>query len=362
MGAPIEERTETWAGATVDRRRSPYGRRLMPAGRVLVVMLVALLGWTLMYAPTLKRAAETSPEGIRRSASLVVLTPLASVSEFLGLDALARTIERAVGREPRPKGPLVPPPEDIPTVAPDPEPDPDQDGDGPSEEDDPIRVPTPERRLRVVVVGDSLAAGLGYYAERVFRPKLVRVSRQGRISTGLARPDYFDWPSALRRIVEAFDPDLVIVMLGENDHQSLVTVRGARVASIGTGEWPAEYRRRVLQLMRIATSKGAKVVWSGLPMSADARFREHSRRQNAVFEYAAGISPNVAYFDAWERFRAPRGGGYTAYFREGGRVILIREGDGLHFNAIGYTILAREIAEQATEEFDLVPRAYETEL
>jgi hypothetical protein len=251
----------------------------------------------------------------------------------------------------------VPPPEDVPTVAPDPDED-----QGPAEETDPIRVPTTTRRLRVVVVGDSLAAGLGFFAERVFRPRLVRVARQGRISTGLARPDYFNWPQAMRRIVDAFDPDLVVVMVGENDHQSLVTARGERMAQIGTGDWPAEYRARVLRMMRIGTSRGAKMVWAGLPMSSDARFREHSRRQNTVFEYAAGITPNVSYFDAWTRFADPRSRGYTAYFREGGRVLLIREGDGLHFNAVGYTLLAREIAELAHEAFGLVPRAFETEI
>jgi lysophospholipase L1-like esterase len=41
-------------------------------------------------------------------------------------------------------------------------------------------------------------------------------------------------------------------------------------------------------------------------------------------------------------------------------VILIREGDGLHFNAIGYTILAREIAKLAVEEFGLSPRTFQT--
>jgi hypothetical protein len=336
----------------------------MPAGRVLVVILVALLTWTLMYAPALKRAAEASPLGLRRSASLVVLTPIAAASEFFGIDALAETIERAVGRPPRAGGAFVPPPDDVPVV-PDPDPDDpgngDGSGNGPSEETEPIRVPAPTRRLRVAVIGDSLAAGLGYYAERVFRPRLVRVSRQGRISTGLTRPDYFNWPLAMRRIVDSWDPDLVIVMLGENDHQSIQTVSGQRVAQIGTGEWPAEYRTRVLQMMRIATSRGAKVVWAGLPMSADARFSEHSQRQNDIFEFAASISPNVVYFDAWERFRSPRGG-YTAYFREGGRVLLIREGDGLHFNSVGYTIVAREIAEVAAQEFGLLPRTFETEL
>jgi lysophospholipase L1-like esterase len=342
--------------------RSVYGRRLMPAGRGLVVILVTLLAWTLMYAPAMKRAAEASPLGVRRTVSLVVLTPIAAVSELFRIDALAETIERAVGRAPRDGGPFVPPPDDLPVVPTDPNDPGPGPGNGPSEVGDPIRVPTTTRRLRVVVVGDSLAAGLGYFAERVFRPRLVRVSRQGRISTGLARPDYFNWPLAMRRIVDAFDPDLVIVMLGENDHQSIQTVSGQSLAQLGTPDWPAAYRDRVLQLMRIATSRGAKVVWAGLPMSSRGDWEEHSQRMNAIYELAAGISPNVAYFDAWERFRSPRTGGYTAYLREGNRFILIREGDGLHFNAIGYTILAREIAETAVEEFGLAPRTFETEL
>jgi hypothetical protein len=331
-------------------------------------MLVTLLTWTLLYAPTLKRAAEASPLGARRTVSLAILRPIAAVSDWIGLNELAGSIERAVGRDQgRPGGAFVPPPEDIP-LTPDQGDDPhggagsgsgNGNGNGASTEADPIRVPTPDRKLRVAIVGDSLAAGLGYFAERVFLPRLVRVSRQGRISTGLARPDYFNWPYTMQRIVDRFDPDLVIVMLGENDHQSLQSVHGEREAVIGTSGWPLAYRERVLTMMRIATSRGAKVVWAGLPISADYRLRDHSRRQNEVFEFAANISTNVAYFDAWDRFREP-GDGYTAYFREGRRVILIREGDGLHFNAIGYTILAREIAELAVEEFDLSPRTFQT--
>jgi uncharacterized protein len=336
----------------------------MPAGRVLVVILVSLLVWTVLYAPTLKRAAEASPLGARRTVSLAFLRPIAAVTDWIGLNELARSIERVVGRDQgRPGGAFVPPPEDIP-LTPKGDDDPQGNGengggDGATAEADSIRAPTTDRKLRVAIVGDSLAAGLGYFAERVFLPRLVRVSPQGRISTGLARPDYFNWPYTMHRIVDRFDPDLVIVMLGENDHQSLQTVHGEREALIGTSEWPPTYRERVLRMMRIATSKGAKVVWAGLPISADVRLREHSRRQNEIFGFAASISNDVAYFDAWERFREPRAG-YTAYFREGRRVILIREGDGLHFNAIGYTILAREIAKLAVEEFGLSPRTFQT--
>lgn len=350
-------------GGAVRTAKALYGRRLMPAGRVLVVVTVALVTWTCVYAPTLKRAADASPLGIRRTVSLALLTPIAAVSEFIGVNELAGMVERAAGRTPgAPGGAFVPPPEDIPLAPRDPQQRPGGgdvgDDPGDTAEQDSIRAPTPARKLRVAIVGDSLAAGLGYFAERVFLPRLVRVSGQGRISTGLARPDYFNWPFTMRRIVRRFDPDLVIVMLGENDHQSLQDVHGNRAAAIGTAEWPAEYRDRVLQLMRIATSGGAKLVWAGLPVASDGRFREHSRRQNDVFEFASSIVNDVAYFDTWNRFRAP-GGGYTAYFREGGRVTLIREGDGLHFNATGYTIVTREIAELAVEEFGLSPRTFE---
>ena len=96
-----------------------YGRRLMPAGRVLGVILVTLLTWTVLYAPAMKRAAEASPIGARRAVSLAVLKPIAAVSEWIGIDELAGSIERAVGRDRgRPGGAFVPPPEDIP-VAPD---------------------------------------------------------------------------------------------------------------------------------------------------------------------------------------------------------------------------------------------------
>jgi lysophospholipase L1-like esterase len=351
--------------------RELYARRLMPAGRVLVVILVTLLAWTCLYAPTLKRAAEASRLGTRRTVSLALLRPIAAVSDWIGFNELAGSIERAVGRDRgRPGGAFVPPPEDIP-LTPEGHDDPqgnggqggdgNGNGDGATAEADSIRAPTPDRKLRVAIVGDSLAAGLGYFAERVFLPRLVRVSGQGRISTGLARPDYFNWPYTMHRIVDRFDPDLVIVMLGENDHQSLETAHGGREAQIGTSDWPPTYRERVLAMMRIATSRGAKVVWAGLPIPADFRLRDHSRRQNEIFEFAASISNNVAYFDAWERFREP-GDGYTAYFREGRRVILVREADGLHFNAVGYTILAREIAKLAVEEFGLSPRTFQTKI
>jgi hypothetical protein len=179
-------------GVPGSRTPVPPGRHTMPAGRAIVVIAVCLLTWTVLYAPALERASLAQPPGTRRSASLLVLRPLAAISDLTRLGGLADGIRRAAGEEtgsiqgsatealpqgPAPTGVVVPP-----------------------KRTTPLRVPTAKSRLRVVVVGDSLAQGLGFYLARVMRPALAVVSSQGVISSGLSRPDYYDWPRRMQHI------------------------------------------------------------------------------------------------------------------------------------------------------------------
>src|SRR6266516_8140804 len=73
-------------------RRDPtrLTRQLGPAGRVLVLGLVCFGLWSVLAAPTLKRTAEGSPLGLRRTASLILLRPMARLSSLLSLDRIGR--------------------------------------------------------------------------------------------------------------------------------------------------------------------------------------------------------------------------------------------------------------------------------
>ena len=321
----------------------------MPAGRVFVVMLVCLLLWAFLFGPTMKRAAEASPAGARRTVALAVLAPFVAVSDVLQITRLTDAVERAFGRNPdvAPGGEIVLPPEPIPSSS---------GGGGHPKTVGPIRVPTGRNKLRVVVVGDSLASGLGFYLERVLNPGLVRVSPQGRISTGLARPDYFDWTAAMTQIVDNFRPDLVVIMLGENDDQPLRNDAGQEVTPIGTNAWPPAYRQRVTDFMSLAASNGARVIWVGLPNMRDPGRRELILRQDRIFQQAAHAVKNAIYLDTYRRFSTPSGG-YTAYLTQNGTVLEIREADGVHFNSTGYALLARDVALLAERKFELTPKA-----
>ena len=341
-----------------DSAAPPPGRRGMPAGRVFLVMTVCLLLWALLFAPELKRASERQPLGLRRTVSLAILSPLAAISDVIQLSEVTAAVQRALGRDEAfgAGGQTIFGGEDLTTTSPiaSPSERPPKNGGRDTE----IREPTGTDQLRVVVVGDSLADGVGFFAERVFKPFFVDVSRQGQISTGLARLDYFDWFARMQLIVDQYRPDLTIVMLGENDNQSLQSPDGHVETSIGTFEGGGAYEARAERFARIASSDGGHVIWVGLPNEREDDRWEFIQRQNAIFADVADHLPNVSYFDTWTTFAAPDGG-YTAYYRDGNKVDLVRADDGVHFNPDGYTLLAEKVASLATQDFGLDPKTYE---
>jgi hypothetical protein len=320
--------------------------RTIPAGRAVIVIATCLLTWTLLDAPSLKRSSEAQPIGTRRSASLFVLRPLAAISNVTRLGTVSGAIRRIAGDggsaqatapEPLPVGPA-------PTVA-----------ARPPSRTTPIHNPTGSNRLRVVVVGDSLAQGLGSYLERVMRPALAVVSSQGVISSGLSRPDYYDWLHRMHHIENVFHPDLVIVMLGENDAQDLLTPEGRLDTEIGTAAWPISYGRRVQQLIKIAVNDGSHLVWAGLPVVQDHSRWDYIRQVDTIYEEVAQRIPNAAYLDTWPMFTT-RDGRYAAYTRIGGRIVQMREPDGIHFTPTGYTTIARAAIVVAEQTFGLSPK------
>ena len=328
----------------------PRGRATMPAGRVMVVILVCLLVWGLLDAPALKRSSEAQPLGTRRTVSLWVLRPLAAISNLVQLTHLTNVVSSALGNDPnaQPGGGI--PPDALPPDNGKPPPP-----EKPPVRTDRMRTPTSDNRLRVVIVGDSLAAGLGVSAERALSPSLTRVSKQGRISTGLARPDYFDWQAEMQHIMDVYRPDLVIVMTGVNDDQSLETPGGQVQTQIGTPPWPPAYADRVQHLARIAVNAGAHVVWVGLPIVSNKGRWDLFQRQNDIFQQVASRVPNMTYVDTWDRF-ATNDGGYSDYYWQNGKVEKIRESDGIHFNGTGYDLVAQAAIQAAIDNFKLTDR------
>ncbi len=325
---------------------SPEGRRLQPAGRVLVIGFVCLGLWLLLDSHSLQRSAESSPLGARRTAALTVLRPVVWVGNGTGLAYLGDLVKDALGRPTG--GPAVKSTPPVPLASPRvrhtdrPPPAAPQPAGSPSPALPalaPLPQPTTANPLRVLAVGDSIGEDFGQsLVAKLGATGVVQATLDGKIDTGLARPDYFDWPGELRTDVSRFQPDVVVAMMGANDNQSFLV--GGRAVSFGTPEWVTAYTQRVATMMSEATAQGQRMLWVGTPIMPSGSVSAQMQLLNSIVEGQAAIHPGVSYLDSWHVF-ADASGKYAAYLPDGaGGQQQVREPDGIHLARAGSDRLA----------------------
>ncbi len=216
----------------------------------------------------------------------------------------------------------------------------------------PAGPPTAESPAVMLIAGDSDAGTFGPYLERlVDETGVVRTELDYKVSSGLARPDYFDWPAHLRTIVPTVDPDIVVVTFGGNDSQGLSIADGTFIAQSPTGteadaEWRAEYGRRVGEVMDLLRADGRTLVWVGIPNDDNDEVTTRLRVQDEVVREEVAKRPDVRFVDTWKRF-AGLEGGWAEFVVDprDGQGKDVRADDGFHLNVDGAEILALDIAE-----------------
>ena len=171
------------------------------------------------------------------------------------------------------------------------------------------------------------------------------------VSTGLARPEVFNWPAYIAGLASV--PDALVLTLGSNDDQALTGEGGT--GPFGTPEWEAEYRRRVGGLMDSVIAKGTTIFWVGIPpMRNTGRFDSQYRLINDIARTEAEKRPGKAVFvDTVPALSAP-GGGYADYLGNlDGTIVQVRSGDGIHFTRAGGDRIAAAVLAAMRATFDL---------
>uniref|UniRef100_UPI002ADD4A8E DUF459 domain-containing protein n=1 Tax=Tepidiforma sp. TaxID=2682230 RepID=UPI002ADD4A8E len=189
------------------------------------------------------------------------------------------------------------------------------------------RVPDPAG-VRIWSDGDSTSYYLtvALFAEWAARGGVPVRQASYQISSGLWRPDFFDWPAYLAAEMARYDPDVVVFMVGANDANQVTSSE--------------VYAARVGAVMDLLYRPGRVVVWVGQPNMGRPDLAASIPRINAIFQEQAAARPWVLYLDTWTLTSAP-GGGYTDTLPdEYGIPRLARLSDGVHFTPAGGRILA----------------------
>jgi len=267
----------------------------------------------------------------------------------------------------------------------------------------------PEATTPIVVMGDANADWLAYGLEDAFseNPEFGIV-RKHRTDSGLIRYDQrrdLEWPQVAREIIAAEKPKFIVMMIGNNDRQTIrekappavarpgapkpntqaappspaatppvpappiptptpdaeqqppapaeaaehanMTPEQARQASYGpwefhTEKWELAYIRRIDATIAALKSAGVPVMWVGLPSQRGTKASADSSYLNELYRSRAEKA-GIVYVDIWDGFVDEAG----RYSPQGpdyeGQIRRLRSGDGVYYTKFGARKLAHYV-------------------
>jgi uncharacterized protein len=308
----------------------------MPAGRVLGVVLLALVVAAVLNSEAVVRAGEGMSQGRTRSVVLAVGRPLDDVAGFIGLHAPREGLDRAFGQDPKT-------------------------GSGTELEKGStailrrrarqraqgFRQPTRDQPLKVLVTGDSEAQFIGEQLTEIVPPGLLEVDVVPRNGTGLTNPNFFNWEINAKDEIEDRRPDAVVMVLGGNDGFN-VEVDG-QVYPPGSTRWETEFARRAAVVMRVLAEGGRRpVYWVPPPTARDELYNRIYAVQNTAVERAARAVPGARYVDIYSTINHGR---YDNEMKIAGRRVLARQSDGVHFTRDGALVPTRLILRAMSRDY-----------
>ncbi|WP_420436423.1 DUF459 domain-containing protein [Candidatus Poriferisodalis sp.] len=390
------------------------------AGRVLLAGALGLVLAIVGNSQQLLREAQQKPFGWERDASVAVWEPIEGASSAVGLhlprlwvdEAFGRSVvdpgatsdEFAVAAEPDSTATATPteqtsseqvvatpgieadtqPGGTAPLVAPGPRPAP---ADGASSEagtatgdeqpvtgasdgadntgETPISAPpttvawfpTPDDPLRLHIMGDSMVQFFGHVMVGLANDTgVIEASSEHQLSSGLSRPDFYDWPARIVEVIPATDPDAVVMMYGGNDAQALVV--DGQIARPFSEAWVQEYSARVAHVMDLVTTDPDRVlIWVGQPIMESPDYDERMQQVNKVFAAEAAKRDRVIYVDIRDLFRGPNGG-FSRYVADAdGQLADVRLSDGVHLSTVGGRWLSQVLLDELGGLVDLTSGA-----
>jgi uncharacterized protein len=192
--------------------------------------------------------------------------------------------------------------------------------------------------LSVLVVGDSLAVGVGMTLDSAFEGRSKVVTRKmGRISSGLDSPTSYDWNRVLKEMLDREKFDLVVVVLGANDAHN----------GPGNPAWGRLYGSKFSEFLRIPAERHVRTLVVGLPPMQKPDFSRRVQVVNEAIRNASQQFPQTCvYIDAFRRF-SDEGGNFTDHIKVKGEWKKVRAGDGVHFTGTGYLLFSKMVADEA---------------
>jgi hypothetical protein len=206
---------------------------------------------------------------------------------------------------------------------------------------------------RVLVIGDSfIRQSFGRGLERELSDAGFAVLRRGKSSSGLARPDFFDWWSEGARLVAAHDPAVIIVMMGGNDGQDLLNRNRRGRVRWGDREWEERYAARVESFLNALDAGARTVLWVELPPMRGRRFEKKVQYIRGIQREMVSRVPSARYVRTGDLLRDSAGRLLRTFSRSGATSYAVHETDGVHLTTDAGWAFAQRVALRILPEME----------
>ena len=205
-------------------------------------------------------------------------------------------------------------------------------------------VSTPAQAASVLIIGDSNIRGaLGIVLERDLEAVGHEVTRYGVPSSGLARPDFFDWALTAKGLAEMVNPDVVLVMFGANDTQRIKGRSGETVHWRDESAWRSTYTRRWGALVRALRGAERQVIVLGPTNRRSERHVAALQRVREVQQAVTASMSGVEWLDLFPHSTDSEGRHLHEGFDVFGKRVRFRMSDGRHPPRRGGVEVARRL-------------------
>jgi uncharacterized protein len=196
---------------------------------------------------------------------------------------------------------------------------------------------------RILVIGDSLAGGLGAGMARVAaNEEGFEVVSRFNESSGLTRPDVYDWARAIPKIMDGKNFNAVVVLIGMNDRQDIRNEAGQ--FTFNSAEWIKAYQTNTSAIADALKTQNVKVFWLGEPPMGNPAY-DADMQIVAALQKDSVVAKGLNYINTRPLLLASDGSYMDFGPDDTGEMRKLRQKDGVTFfkqgnNKFGQLILA----------------------
>lgn len=193
--------------------------------------------------------------------------------------------------------------------------------------------------MRLWIGGDSLAGSLGPSLGKLEGDTgVVKPVFNSRVSSGLASPNFYNWPKHAASDMALYKPETAVFIIGANDTGVVQPSR--------PDAWQPDYRAKINAMLDILGGGGFRyVIWVGAPRLKNASMDRGAQLINELAKEEIDKRKNAEFVDSFALF-SDTNGNYAASLPVGpsGRSVRVRTSDGVHLTPDGGDYLASQVA------------------